>query len=153
MYAKICDTCKEVNANCKCSAAVESDCSTLAGKWSLSTNGENYHHQFDTRDEAIGEGNSYGGTFYIGQCVSPTPPEDLFDGWSVESWLENSVWEHDDYAGEWAEDAVHPTSTQRDDLAEQIRPVIAAWLDRHNLRPKFWNIDPASVEQIDSVDE
>lgn len=125
-------------------------CSTLSGKWSISTNEENYHGTFDTVEEAIEEGKQYGDTFWVGQCVSPTQPEDLFDGWSIESWIENSVYEHDDYLGDWAEDAVDASKEQREELAAEIRPLIAAWLDRHKLRPTHWNIDPASVRRIDA---
>lgn len=132
------------------SAPCSSRCSTLAGKWAISTNEENYHGTFDTVEEAIEEGKQYGGVFWVGQCVSPTQPEELFDGWSIESWLENSVFEHDDYAGEWAEGAVASSKEQREELAAEIRPLIAAWLDRYKLRPTHWNIDPVSVRRIDA---
>jgi hypothetical protein len=120
------------------SAPCSSPCSTLVGKWSISTNGENYQHEFDTLENAIAEGTCYGGRFYVGQCVAPVPPETLFDHWSVDQWIEQ-VREHDDYSGEWAADALAVTKEQQEELAAEIRPVIAAWLDRHKLRPTFWH--------------
>lgn len=126
---------------------------SIEGKWSISTNGENYSGTFDTAEEAIEEGKQYGewngGTFWVGQCVAPIQPEDLFDGWSIDNWLENDVYEHDDYAGEWAEGAVNASKDQCEELAAEIRPLIAAWLDRHGLRPTHFNVDPASVRKIE----
>lgn len=135
------------------SAPCSSHCSTLSGKWSISTNEEEYDGTFGTMEEAIEEGKAAGyGAFWVGQCVSPTKPEDLFDGWSIESWLENSVYVHEDYMGDWAEGAVDASKEQREELAGDIRPLIAAWLDRHKLRPTHWNIDPATVRRIDVDD-
>lgn len=123
---------------------------SLTGKWSISTGGGQYYGTFDTMEEAIEEGRTYGKTFWVGQCVTPAQPEDLFDGYSVLNWLENTVYEHDDYAGEWAEGAVDATREQCEELAEEITPLIAAWLDRHNLRPRHWIIDTASVRKIEA---
>ena len=120
----------------------------MSEKWAISTDGESYHHQFDTVEDAIAEGKHHGGRFYVGKCVAPEPPENLFDRWSVDRWIDSEVREHDDYSGEWAADAIPATREQQNELAEQIRPVIAAWLDRHKLRPTFWNIEPASVREI-----
>lgn len=122
---------------------------SLTGKWSISQDEENYHGQFDTLEEAITEGIQYG-TFFVGQCVAPTPPEELFDGEVILHWLEYQVREHDDYAGEWADGAVDASREQRSELADEMRPLIAAWLDRHALRPTHWNIDPQSVRYFDA---
>lgn len=126
----------------------------MTGKWSISTNEENYNGVFDTEEDAIAEGKaSEYGRFWVGKCVTPIQPEAMFQESAIEDWLEHHVWGHDDYSGEWAEGHVSPTPEQMDELASQIRPFIAAWLDRHSLRPKFWNIDPFSVRQIDSERE
>lgn len=118
--------------------------------WSISTNEEHYFGTWDTLEDAIAEGTSQHEAFWVGQCVQPVQPELLFDGNSVVDWLESAVYEHDDYAGEWAEGAVTPTREQCDDLAAAIRTLIGNWLDRHKLRPEFWNIDPKTVRKIDS---
>lgn len=123
--------------------------SSLHGKWALSTDEEMYHGTFDSMEEAIEEGNQYDvPTFWIGQVVDPVQPEELFDRSSVREWLEQSVYEHDDYLGEWAEGAVYPSDEQADELAAEIRPIIAAWLERHKLRPNHWNIDPKTVRKV-----
>lgn len=131
--------------------AEASRCSTLDGKWSISTNEEEYHGVFDSMEDAIAEGKaSEEGSFYVGRCVSPVQPEVLFTGDAIEDWLERHVWAHDEYSHEWAEGHVCPTSDEMAELADEIRPLIAAWLDRCKLRPTFWNIDPASVRKIDA---
>ena len=123
---------------------------TLSGTWSISADEEEYHDTYPTMEAAIEAGKAAGfDRFWVGQCVMPAQPEALFDRWAIESWLEYRVWDHPDYAGEWAQGAVSATRDQCEELAEQIRPLIAAWLDRHKLRPTHWNIDPASVRQID----
>lgn len=121
---------------------------SLTGKWSYSTDGEVYHSAHLTKAQAIAAGSWYDGPYYVGQCVDPIPPEDLFTEHDVENWIDGSVRCHDDYAGEWAEDAMRTTGKQREELAAEIRPLIAAWLDRHKLRPTFWNIDPMTVEEV-----
>lgn len=124
----------------------------ISGKWSISTDAEYYHDTYDTAEEAIEEGSSGAryGTFFVAQCIRPTQPEELFDRWSVESWLENSVFDHDDYLGEWAEGSMDPSTEQCEELASEIRPLIAAWLDRHALRPTHFNIDNTTVQEINS---
>lgn len=126
----------------------------MSNKWSISTDEERYDGQYDTIDEAIAAGKANGHSeFWVGQCVPPTPPELLFTNWSVERWIDSDVWSDEEYSGSWAEDSVKPTPEQIEELAEEIRPLIAAWLDRHNLRPQFWNIDPMSVRQVNVESE
>ena len=72
-------------------------------------------------------------TFWVGKCVPPPRPEDM---WCAEDWLEH-VSVQDSYSGEWAEDWDGSTRVQRNELEQEVRSVLAAWLDRHNLRPKF----------------
>lgn len=124
----------------------------MSGKWSISTDQERYHGEWDTKEEAIAEAQTYDQTCWVGQCVPPVPPENLFNGYSVATWLDCDVLQHDDYAGEWAEGSVQATREQRDELAAEIRPIIAAWLDRHKLRPKHWSIDPNTVEEVTMED-
>lgn len=123
-------------------------------KWSVSTNEEDYHGVFDSMEDAIAEGkNSEEGSFFVGRCVPPVQPEVLFTGDAIEDWLDRCVWQHDDYSHDWAEGQVLPSGKQKEELAEKIRPIISEWLDRHRLRPTFWNIDPESVRHIENDDQ
>lgn len=126
---------------------------SMAGKWAISTDQERYSGEYDSKEDAISEARTYSNTCWVGQCVAPTPPEDLFTGYSVERWIEVSVLDHDDYSGEWAEGAVAATKEQRDELAAEIRPLIAAWLDRHQLRPMHFIIDHITVEEVTMEDD
>lgn len=124
----------------------------MTGKWSISTNEEDYFGLHDTLEEAVAEGveNMEYDRFWVGQCVAPIAPEQLFDGEVIRGWIDHYVSEHDDYAGEWAGDAVPASREQLNELAAELRPLIAAWLDRHGLRPKHWNIDPRTVRYFDA---
>jgi hypothetical protein len=118
-------------------------------KWSISTNEEEYHGVYDSIEEAIAEGKAGGEFgFWVGRCVPPVQPEVLFDEFAVENWLDDHVWCHDDYCHEWADGHVSPSREEMKELANEIRPLIAAWLDRNKLRPTFFNIDPKSVQWI-----
>lgn len=117
----------------------------MSGKWSVSTNEENYHGIYDTSEEAIEEGKQYGRPFWIGQCVPPVSPEYL---WDADTWI-NQLYEHEDYAGEWAEDAIQATKDQLEDLERSVSGAISGWLDRHDLRPTFFNIDPLTVRKVE----
>ena len=128
------------------------DWMSKAGKWSISYNEEHYFGQYETLEEAIAEARA-NNCRVVGQCVDPPQPETLFDRYSVQMWLDSSVWGHDEYQHDWAGGEVNPTNEQMDELASEIQPIIAAWLDRHKLRPKFWNIDPDTVQQIDDKEQ
>lgn len=108
-------------------------------KYSYSTDEEKYHGEFDRENEAIQEGAEMagvGGAFWIGENTPPEPPENRFD---AADWLEE-VSCRDDYSGEWAEDWDRSTKEQRTELEDQVRAVMSLWLDRHELRPTFFNI-------------
>ena len=105
--------------------------------FSISTNEELYSGQFETEQEAIKEavGSGYE-VFWIGECVPPIQPEEC---WDAGDWLE-VVSGNEDYCGEWAEDWDDSTKEQREELEQEVKKVMGAWLDRHKLRPRFFNI-------------
>lgn len=111
-------------------------------KYSYSTDEERYHGQQDSIDDAVQEafscyGLCEGDTIHIGANVAPPPPEDAF---FANDWLEQ-VSCQDEYSGEWAEDWCGETKEQREELEAAVRKVMADWLDRHKLRPQFWNTE------------
>ena len=120
---------------------------SLTGKWSISRDEENYFGTFETYEQALAAAAEYESCF-VGQCVAPIAPEDLFDGDVLRGWIDHYVLQHDDYLGEWAQSAILATPAQHNELAAEMRPLIAAWLDRHGLRPTHWNIDPQSVRFV-----
>jgi len=118
--------------------------------FSISSNEERYEGQYDSEHEAIAEAaHAYAlQSFWIGELVEPTQPEELFE---VRSWLDH-VSESWDYEGEWAENWDRSTLAQREELEAKVRAVMAEWLDRHNLRPAFFNITkPVKYLVVDGV--
>jgi hypothetical protein len=113
--------------------------------FSYSTDEERFHGQFETRGEAITEVLSEtksGQCFWVGENRAPTPPEDL---WEAEDWLEH-VSCQDEYSGDYAEGWDSANLKQREELEAEVRAVMAKWLDKHDLRPKFWCVD--NVENL-----
>lgn len=110
--------------------------------YSISGNEENYSGRFDTIEEAIAEAaEGYEWTtFWIGEHEPPRQPETF---WDMDPWIDH-VSEQDDYGGEWAEDWFCCSKDQRLELEAEVRKAMAAWLDKHGLRPKFWMVNKAT---------
>jgi hypothetical protein len=120
----------------------------MTDRFAISSNEEIYYGSYGTIEEAIDDAvNSHEYTvFWVGRCVPATQPEEW---WNAEDWLEH-VSCQDDYSSEWAEDWDDSTKEQRAELEGAVRKVMADWLDKHNLRPKFYNIVEA-VKYIVSI--
>jgi len=117
-------------------------------KYSYSTNEENYYGQFDTIEECIAEViASYDDdqVFWVGENHPPTQPEELFD---CEGWLDRISECDEEYCNEWAQGWNRSTREHREELNELVKPILAAWLDRHDLRPKFWNIGAVTEYRV-----
>jgi len=107
--------------------------------WATSLNGEIYDYPFyASREEAIANGTAEynGDPFWIGKTFPPENAENFFD---AEDWLENVACQ-EDYSGDHAEDWDMSTKEQRAELEKEVRAVMAAWLERHKLRPTFFNV-------------
>lgn len=110
-------------------------------EYSYSTDGEHYHGTFasieDALDEAFASSDDPNERIFVGECVAPTQPETY---WDAADWLEH-VSCQDEYSCDWSEDWGESTNEQRIELETEVRQVMAAWLDRHGLRPRFWSIN------------
>ena len=112
----------------------------MSNRYAYSTDGETYRGEFgsveDACDDAVAnvDGDS---EFWVGECVPPPQPETL---WDVEDWVEHVACQ-DEYAHESAEGWGVTTLAQRDEVERDVRAVLAAWLDRHGLRPTHFNVD------------
>lgn len=107
-----------------------------------SINEEYFSGAFDSTNDAIAAAiaeTKDGDSFWIGECRSPTQPEDF---WCAEDWLEH-VSVQDDYSGEFASDWDLSSEKQRQELEVLVRGVLKDWLDRHNLRPTHYYVDNA----------
>lgn len=113
-----------------------------AESWAISLHGEDYGTEaFPDKETAIVEGRKRwpGEAFYVGELERPTSPEVYFDSMH---WLEH-VAGQDDYAGDHADGWDMSSQAQRDELDTQVQRVMEDWLDRHDLRPDFWNVTNA----------
>lgn len=108
--------------------------------WAISSDGEHYGPcDFESKADAIAEGEAYydGEAFYVGRIAAPTQPEEF---WNAEDWLDH-VSGQDDYGGDWAEGWCDHATEHIEELEREVRAVMAAWLDRYNLRPNFFIIE------------
>lgn len=109
-------------------------------KYSYSTDEETYRQTFDTIEAACDEAAAevgVGAFFWVGEIAEPPAAENHF---SVDDWIEH-VSCQDEFCGEWAEGWDMSTNAQREELEKEVRAVMTAWIERHNLRPTFWNIN------------
>lgn len=110
-------------------------------KFSYSLDGERYHGtKNNTFDECVREALQEvkpRGQIWVGVQRAPTQPEYY---WDADDWLEH-VSCQDDYAGELAEDWDTSSKQERESLEEEVRPILAAWLDRCGVRPRFWIVE------------
>lgn len=124
----------------------------IGSAWATSLNGEVYDHPFyASRADAVAAGLAeYNGeAFWIGEAFPPEKAEAFFD---AGDWLEN-VSCQEDYDGDHAEGWDMSTKEQRAELEREVRPVMAAWLDRHNLRPTFFNVRNAVMIDPNNTQE
>lgn len=108
-------------------------------RYSYSTNQETYQGDFDTVEQACDEAAGEVGLhahFWVGEQSKPEPES----WWNAEDWLEHVSWQ-EEFSSEWADGWDKSTYEQRKELESLVRPIMAAWLDRHKLRPKFFNIE------------
>lgn len=106
--------------------------------FAISYDNERFEGSYSTVEEAIKDAadNVHHEVFWVGRCVSPTQPEDY---WCAEDWLEH-VSLQDEYGGDYADGWEGSTTTQREELETEVRAAMAAWLDRHKLRPRFYTV-------------
>lgn len=107
--------------------------------FSVSTDEEVYHGQYESIEEAIEDSAKHHEVFFVGECVRPDPPENF---WYASDWLEH-VSCQDEYAGDYADNWDGSSKEQIEELEAEVRDVMAKWLDRHDLRPKFWLVTDA----------
>lgn len=116
----------------------------MGERWAYSRDGEFYRGDFaDWREAALDalHDAAEGASVWVGQCEPPVDPEHYIDA----DFLIEHIACQDDFNGEWAEDWPGATQAQMDELTDSVRAVIAEWLDRHKLRPRFFTV-PCGVQ-------
>lgn len=59
----------------------------------------------------------------------------------------------EEYETEWAEDWDRSTKEQRKELEDSIKVIISQWLDKYDLRPKFFTFKKSEFVEIDKEGE
>jgi len=114
---------------------------SIHGKWGWTQDEQSYHGAFDTPEAAAADIGEEGESVMVGQYRDPIAPELCVKG---DDLFELTV-AHEDYSGEWAEDAFSCTQEQEDEFTDAVRQVYGEWLDKHNLRPGFGIVECTKV--------
>lgn len=120
-----------------------------AGKFSVSHREDGgYFGEFDTREEAVFEEFSSEQDelsdeewkqlgCWVGEITPPRCPSSYIDA--------NYVLEHiacqDEYCVDWAENWPNSSKEQEDELTAEFQRVFLTWMEKHNLKPKFFNVE------------
>lgn len=119
--------------------------------YAYSLDEEMYHGGYGSPEEAAHECfecDDDAETCHVGRCVTPDPVDYL----DAEILIDN-IQCQDDFAGEWAENWPGEAKEQRDELTAEFKKVFAAWLDRHNLRPRFFNVVDVQTITRESLED
>lgn len=110
-------------------------------KWCYSLNGEEYEGLYDSKEDAIEEGNERAyeneqETFWVGKAEKTFVP-----GVDVENLLENIRDNACAEGGEFAEDyLMHTTTEQERELEEKLNEVLHEWLDKYKHEVNFYSV-------------
>ena len=110
--------------------------------YSYSYDEEHYNGAFDCIDDAMAaamSSNECPSAIWIGENVPPPPPETF---WQAYDWIDCVVGQ-DEYSGDWAAGWPRKTLPHRRELEDEVRAVMAKWLDKYGLRPTFYNVENA----------
>ena len=116
-------------------------------KWCYSFNEENFEGDFETREDAIGEGTYYAKDegitiFHVGTQKT------IVLGVNVDAIIEQLGEDANEQAGEAADDYLRRVKTKEVViLEEKLNEVVHSWLSDFGHRPTFWTVD--NVEKID----
>ena len=115
-------------------------------QWAYSRDGERFTGGYsdwrEAAEDAIGEGEFQ--SVYVGKCEPPRPPEHYLIGCHVVEDIIEHIQQQDDYCHEFAEDWPNASQEQIVELGVAIRDMFRVWLDKFDLRPKFFSV-PHSV--------
>ncbi|MET3508270.1 hypothetical protein [Halalkalibacter oceani] len=116
------------------------------GKWCYSFNEENFEGDFDTRDDAIGEGLYYyeednQSELYVGQA------QEVSLGVNIDFIVEQLGEDAYEQCGEVAEDYLcNVKSEHREILEDKMNDVLQKWMDEFKYNPTFYTV--GNVEKV-----
>lgn len=116
----------------------------LDDKWCYSHDEENYHGDFDTREEAIAEAQADEPEreCWVGKTVGFTPRLDVF----AESILSDVLDQAHECCGEAAEGWLgERTKAQEQDLGTMLNEAFQAWMTKHKQWPHFYGVKESEL--------
>lgn len=129
------------------------------GKFSSSRREDGgYSGEFDSREEAVFEEFSTEQEelrrdqwlklgCWVGKIVSPSCPSLYIDA--------NYILEHiacqDEYCVDWAENWPDSSKEQEAELTAEFQRVFLAWMEKHDLKPKFFNVDEIDYMTVEQA--
>jgi len=116
-------------------------------KYAYSFNEEDYHGPHDTIEDALAEAWSDSDEdhthCWIGECAIPDAASHL----DYDAVIEH-ITNMEDFSHEWADDWPKTTKEQREELTASLQAAFKAWLDKHDLHPKFFTVKNAKRMEI-----
>lgn len=111
--------------------------SKFDGTWSVSENGVDFFHAFDSREEAIREGKELGyNPIYTGKCKLDFVP--YIDGVCIIENLQEQAYESGgDSRENYLEGAI---DEQIKELEVNLNEVLVAWLEKYRHEPDFYSV-------------
>ena len=113
----------------------------IEGRWGYSTNEENYHGDFETRNDAIAEAAAFHGRFTTAQYKSfqfEINPTDVIEQLKCDAY---------EFAGEVTEEWLdHIEDADLTDLNAGFNNLFFGWMVKNGYEPQFWGIDDTTIE-------
>jgi hypothetical protein len=115
----------------------------MKGKWGYSSNEERYSGDFTNKEDAIEEGKQEGASV-VGQYT------DVIVSVRADRVIDRAVEDVYDQVGDLCEDWLANVSTEdRDLLTARLSNTFWDWLKETKHTPRFFSVDPDTVEAID----
>lgn len=101
--------------------------------FAISNDEEHFEGPFETMDEALSQG-----TVWIGNTRPPRQPETFID---VDGMLDGIGDGDEDWSMDCADWWNGPSKEQITELQKEFEVAMSSWLDRHDLRPKWFCVE------------
>ena len=117
-------------------------------KWGYSLNGEDYFGLYDSKEEAIKEGETEAreyekDSFFVARAITFQPhiyAEDV-----IEEIQQNAY----DNGGEYAETYLDDVQRKhRDELEEKLNEVLSNWMNKYGYTPNFYSVEDVETYRL-----
>lgn len=118
-------------------------------KWCYSLCGHNYYGVFDTKEEAIKEGETEAreyekDSFFVARAVFTFKPH--IDAENVIEEIQQNAY---DNGGEYAETYLDDVKREhRDELEEKLNEVLSNWINKYGYTPDFYSVEDVETYRL-----